>query len=264
MNNPPPTPKSKQTSTYHEDSKQFRRHKQKKTKNTVINSSNSSLQAKIDASPQDHIIMKKCDSKHLVNVYNDPENKLEKFRQYCQYENNKVSNSSNSSLLSNGASPAQDSIIPMNADNNRGNVFDDYRQYRHSQQKKNTEANPNGSSRSTNVASVVTKKCSIKNVVNADKNNGDMVKGYRRKRSNSRSSSPFTNLVYTQNEVMIETFDFENTASFYRECDQPRLEHRGNLSSRSSPHSTVDPIFSSGDTEILNYDEGGDLDNTKR
>ena len=124
----------------------------------------------------------------------------------------------------------------MNADNDRGNVFDDYRQYRHSQQKKNTEANLNDSSRSTtNVASVVTKKCHIKNVVNADKNNGDMVKGYRRKRSNSRSSSPFTNLVYTQDEVTIETFDFENTVSYYRECDQPRLEHRGNLSLKNSP-----------------------------
>jgi len=258
-----PTPKSKQTSSYCEDrldmSKKLRRYWQNKTKNTVINSSNSSLQVKIDALPQDHVIMEKCDSENVVNVYEDPENKLKICRQYCQNQDDKLSNSSNSSLLLNSASLTQGSKITdkcdnenaMTADNDRGNVFKDYRQYRHSQRKKNTEANPNGPSHShsTNVASVVTKKCYIKNAVKFDKNTGDMPKGYKYKKS--KISSPFTNFVYTEDDAMMETFDFENTASFYRECGQLRLEHRGNLSPVNSDNTTNDLFTTKRSEQVL-------------
>jgi hypothetical protein len=185
-----------------------------------------------------------------------------------------------------------------------------FRKFLYAQEhKEDSKAGPSNSSRSTNIASTeeigIKEKSDIKNAVNADDNIRNMSKGCKKyKVLRPRSSSPFKKFLYTQehkednkvnpsnsshstniesteeigiiqteDDAMMETFDFDSAASFYRQYNQPcLLEQRGmfsSISSRNSSRLTMESVDTSStdsitqahkcdlkDTEDLNHDEG--------
>jgi len=90
--------------------------------------------------------------------------------------------------------------------------------------------------------------------VNAYENIGNVSNGCKDKASSLRSTSPFKNSIETEDDAMMETFDFDSAASFYRRYNQPcLLEQRGvfsSVSSRNSPRLTMESVDTSSTDSI--------------
>lgn len=203
-------------------------------------------------------------------------------------EDSKAANPSNSSHLTNIATTQEISIKgKSNIKNDTGNVpkgckkdkvlrsrsSSPFRKFLYTQEHKgDNKAGASNSSRSTNIAS--TEEIGIKEKsVNADENTGNLPKGCKDKASSLRSTSPFQNSIQTEDDAMMETFDFDSAASFYRQYNQPcLLEQRGvfsSIRSRNSPRLTTESVATTStdsiteahkcdlkDNENLNHDEG--------
>ena len=232
-----------------------------------VNSSNSSHSTNITTA-QEVIGKEKCDIKNAVNA----DDNIRNVSKGCKKD--KVLRSRSSSPFKKFLEEKSDIKNAVNADDNIRNVSNEckkdkvlrsrssspFRKFLYAQEhREDTKAGPSKSSRSTNIASteeigIKEKKSDIKNAVNAYENIGNVSNGCKDKASSSRSTSPFKNSIETEDDAMMETFDFDSAASFYRRYNQPcLLEQRGvfsSVSSRNSPRLTMESVDTSSTDSI--------------
>ncbi|OEU23118.1 hypothetical protein FRACYDRAFT_233285 [Fragilariopsis cylindrus CCMP1102] len=207
-----------------------------------VNSSNSSHSTNITTA-QEVIGKEKCDIKNAVNA----DDNIRNVSKGCKKD--KVLRSRSSSPFKKFLEEKSDIKNAVNADDNIINVSNEckkdkvlrsrssspFRKFLYAQEhREDTKAGPSKSSRSTNIASteeigIKEKKSDIKNAVNAYENIGKY-------------------------DAMMETFDFDSAASFYRQYNQPcLLEQRGvfsSVSSRNSPRLTMENVDTSSADSI--------------